>query len=422
MMQYIGLGAVANDATGDKLRIAGDKINDNFLEISGKALTGAFRIIQSLSDFPTPVANLITLDSNTTYFIINPIDTLGNTFYIQSNTSLRGSSSTVATLYSSIATTAPFLAGQLSIDIYNLAFEGTNIDELFYLSGDLSNNLFFNNCTIQNFTVNGGVISDYNAVIFTSCTFEQCNGIKFDGAIGTLAFDNCLGIPTNTGILFDLLPTLIISRRYRTIYSSFVCSGTSIAIRVNASVTIPDEGYILDTVNFSGASTTYIAGLDQTSNKALFVNCRGINNTAVIGQAYMQGNATATVIAAPSTFVKVAGTTTAGGNNSKYLHSNNRLTCDAVIERKFLVICQLSFTSGNNQACEFGFYDSTIAGIRPASRTITTTSGAGVSENVSFTSVISQKQLDYLEVHCANNTAATNITVQSMNFIITEIK
>jgi len=31
--QTIGLGAVANDGTGDSLRVAGDKINDNFKEV-----------------------------------------------------------------------------------------------------------------------------------------------------------------------------------------------------------------------------------------------------------------------------------------------------------------------------------------------------------------------------------------------------
>jgi hypothetical protein len=31
--QVIGLGNAANDGTGDKIRIAGDKINDNFTEL-----------------------------------------------------------------------------------------------------------------------------------------------------------------------------------------------------------------------------------------------------------------------------------------------------------------------------------------------------------------------------------------------------
>ena len=32
-IQTLGLGSVADDGTGDTLRIAGDKINDNFLDV-----------------------------------------------------------------------------------------------------------------------------------------------------------------------------------------------------------------------------------------------------------------------------------------------------------------------------------------------------------------------------------------------------
>ena len=44
-IQTIGIGTVADDGTGDSLRIAGDKINDNFNEIytalgDGSSLTG----------------------------------------------------------------------------------------------------------------------------------------------------------------------------------------------------------------------------------------------------------------------------------------------------------------------------------------------------------------------------------------------
>ena len=44
-IQIIGIGTVADDGTGDSLRVAGDKINDNFNEIytalgDGSTITG----------------------------------------------------------------------------------------------------------------------------------------------------------------------------------------------------------------------------------------------------------------------------------------------------------------------------------------------------------------------------------------------
>jgi hypothetical protein len=178
---------------------------------------------------------------------------------------------------------------------------------------------------------------------------------------------------------------------------------------------------LLDTVNFSGDGT-YLTGLDHTSNDSLFINCKGIINTAVNGQLYMQGNATATVVSATNTFYKVLGTTTASSDNSKFSHSNNRLTCDAIISRKYLIQCFLSFTSGNNNVCEFGFYDSQLAAVRTPSKTKSTANASGRAENIGFACVLTMESGDYLEIHASNTSATTNITVDNMNFVITEIK
>jgi hypothetical protein len=201
-----------------------------------------------------------------------------------------------------------------------------------------------------------------------------------------------------------------------------VLSGET-GINVDASAIIPTESYILDTVNFSGGGT-YLTGLDHTSNDSLFVNCKGITNTAVNGQLYMQGNTTATTITVQNTFYKVAGTTTASADNSKFSHSNNRLTCDATISRKYLIQCTLSFSAGNGNICEFGFYDSQLspAGVRTPSKTRATANASGRAENVTFACVLFMESGDYLEIHCSNTSAVTNITVDNLNFVITEIK
>jgi len=127
-------------------------------------------------------------------------------------------------------------------------------------------------------------------------------------------------------------------------------------------------------------------------------------------------------VSATNTFYKVLGTTTASADNAKYTHTNNRLTNDASIRRKYLIHCSLSFNSGNNHVCKFGFYDSVLSAIRTPSRTKGTANGSGRADSVSFSCVVSHIQGDYLEIHCANNTSAQNITVSDMNFLITEIK
>jgi hypothetical protein len=136
----------------------------------------------------------------------------------------------------------------------------------------------------------------------------------------------------------------------------------------------------------------------------------------------MQANATPTVIAATNTFVKIAGTTTASPDNSKFSHSNNRLTCDAVISRKYLIQANLAFDSFSTNVCEFGFYDSQIPGIRVPSRTKATANAAGRAEGVSLFCVVEMQSGDFIEVHAANTSAINDITVEQLNFVITEIK
>jgi hypothetical protein len=160
----------------------------------------------------------------------------------------------------------------------------------------------------------------------------------------------------------------------------------------------------------------------NTSNKVLFSNCVGIQNTAVNGQMFMSGNSVATTISNTTDFFKVAGTTTPSSENQKYDHSNNRLTNRATITRKYLVIASLSFNSGNNNVCEFGLFDSAQNDVRTPSKTKSTANSGGRAEGISLHCVVNHKDGDYIELHAKNTTGANDITVSEMNVVITEIK
>jgi hypothetical protein len=137
----------------------------------------------------------------------------------------------------------------------------------------------------------------------------------------------------------------------------------------------------------------------------------------------MQGNTTATTVSVTNTFYKVAGTTTASIDNSKYLMpQNNRLTNNATVTRKYLIQCILSFTGTSNDVYQFGFFDSKLGTIRTPSKTKSTSNNNGRNESVSFSCVVSHVSGDYLEIYGTNNSGSRNFTVTDMNFIITEIK
>ena len=378
------------------------------------------QFVNSIDDLPTPISSVITLLANTTYFICTTVDLVGDRIVGSADTTIIGGSSENCRLKSTgLSSGTALISSAWSLPIRNITIEhGTAV------SLDATAN---SNQALDWFGVNFtdcatiGTIKNYTNFVMNDSAFLNSQGLTFDGSFGTIAFGNTLFDNTTSGTSIILPATLTITRRFRIIYSSFISLSGETALNVSTSATIPDERYILDTVNFSGGGT-YLTGIIETSNKALFINCVGITNTAVNGQLYMSGNATATVVSATNTFYKILGTTTASSDNSKYIHTNNRLTNDAVIPRKYLIQCNLSFTSGNGDVCQFGFYDSKLAAVRTPSKTKATANASGRAENVSFNCVVSHKKNDYLEIHAANTSSAVNITVTDMNFVITEIK
>lgn len=381
--------------------------------------SGNIVFVQSKSDLPTAVSGVITLADSISYFFTTTVDLTGDRLVCGLNTVILGASSENCYIKSTgLNSSTALITSVYSLPIRNISFtHGT----VFNLDGDGTTTALdwfginFVNCA----TV--GTIKDYSNFVMGDSAFLNSSGMTFDGSIGTIAFGTCLFDCSTGGTAITLASTLTVTRRFRIIYSSFVTLSGETSLNVSTSATISDERYILDTVNFSGGGT-YISGVDQTSNKTLFTNCVNITNTAVNGQLYMQSNATATVISATNTFYKVLGTTSASADNSKYTHSNNRLTNNATISRKYLIQCVLSFTSGSTHVCEFGFYDSKLGAIRTPSRTKATSNAGGRAENVSFACVVSHSNGDYLEIHASNNTSAQNLTVTDMNFVITEIK
>lgn len=387
--------------------------------ISTNIATGNIIFVTTKSDLPTAVSGVITLEANKTYFFTTIVDLTGDRLVCGANTTILGGSSENCVIKSTgLSSSTALITSVYSLPIRNITItHGTALN----LDGDGTTTALdwfgvnFTDCA----TI--GTIKDYTNFIMQDSAFLNSGGMTLDGSIGTIGFTQCLFDLASGTTGFIIPSTANITRRFRIIYSSFVALSGETGINVDASATIGNERYILDTVNFSGGGT-YIAGVNDTSNKSIFINCVGITNTAVNGQLYMQGNATATVVSATNTFYKVLGTTTASADNAKYTHANNRLTNDATISRKYLIQASLSFSSGTGDVCQFGFYDSKLGTVRTPSKTKATANSSGRAENIHMACVVAHSQGDYLEVHCSNTSSSVNITVSDLNFVITEIK
>jgi hypothetical protein len=372
--------------------------------------------VNSKSDFPAAVSGVITLANNVTYFITTTVDLTGDRLVAGQNTTLIGGSSENCFLISTgLSASTALLSSAWSIPMRNLAItHGTalNLDA----TGNANQaidwfGVNFTNCA----TV--GLVKNYSNFIMSDCALLSSANFTFDGTMGTVGFQQCLfsGVAGQTTLNFP--STLTITRRIRAIYSSFVAFGGATAINVSTSAIIPTEGYILDTINFSGGAT-YVAGVQHTDNKALFQNCKGINNSAEIGQMYFTNNATENPIVTQGVFEKIEGTTTASAINEKFTHTNNRLTYTGGISREFVITASCSANSAVTAAANITVRIAKNGVTLAESESQATTSQANRNENFYCQTIVQMNTNDYVELFIANNTTANNLLVTELNLVI----
>ena len=383
-----------------------------------------FVFVGSLNDLPDAVNGVIALKDNYTYFFTKTVDLQGNCLVAGQNTTILGGSSENCRIKSTgISTTTALLSSHYSLPLRNITLEAPyaiNLDATGYGTQALDwFGVNFTNCAKV------GIISSYNNFIALDSAFLSSQDLTFDGTMGTIGFNQCLfsadfGIGGTRSIL-KIAGTTNITRRFRSTVNSFVIPSGFIGIVVEDGASIPGESFIIDTCNFSGPGTNVDGELtDYNGTKTFYTNNRGLDNTFVVGQIYMQNNATATSIASTDTWTKVAGITTSTSETSKFIASDNRLTCDAVINRKYNVNADLSFRCEAANNVKFGFYDSLTGTIRIPSQ-IKHTSSVGELHQVSLSDLLDLQTGRYLELHCKNLESTTPITVEYMNMIIHEV-
>jgi|688.fasta_scaffold02291_9 hypothetical protein len=389
---------------------------NNFLEST------KIEFIDKVEDFPEAVSGVITLLDNQTYFITATVDLLGARIVCGQNTTIIGGSSENCVLKSTgLAAATALITSQYSLPMRNLTItHGTALD----LNGSGTPTaaldwfgVNFLDCNSSGGGSGVGTVQNYSNFIMSDCALLNSSGMTFNGTIGTVGFVQCLfsGVAAQTTLNFP--STLTITRRIRVTYSSFVAFGGATAINVSTSAVIPVEGYILDTCNFSGGAT-YTAGVQFNDNKALFTNCKGIGNSAEIGQCYFTNNTTQNTIATTGVFEKILGTTTASSVNQKFNHTNNRLTYTGGITRSFRVTasCSAQAITTNNtiilvRAAKNG---TTIA----ESESQATTSATGRNENFYSQAIVELTTNDFLELFIANGSNANNLLVTELNMIV----
>jgi len=368
-------------------------------------------VVNSASDLPTPVGGVHTLADSTTYIFPTTVDLVGNRIVGGVNSSIFGYGSDISRIKSTGLVGTALITSALTL---NLNFVSLEANVALSLDGDGTQDLNwidvrFINCQ----TV--GRIADYETVLLTNSELRNSNALTFDGTIQSVGLNQCQFTAQAGGTLL-VLPSSF-SGRFRITEAALVVLPGQTGINVNVGATIPEEGYVLQSVAFLGGGT-YLTGVLSTDNKSQFTDCRGIPNSTVIAQYYTTNNVTSTPVSVQSTFVKVLGTTTSGPFVERFSLSNNRATYIGARTGFFKVSVTLSLNSGNNQLvlARVAVNGVTLA----SSESQTTTSSAGRSENMKVQAIVqlTDSGTDFVEVWITNGSATTAITVTELNVIV----
>ena len=374
--------------------------------------------VNSKEDFGPSVGGVITLDSGTTYFLVSDIDLKGDRLETGGVVTLLGTSSETSSITSTgLASGVPLLTTRYTMPIRFITFKdvhtGIYIDDNSGANAPLAIDWFgvnFNNVTVV------GEVGTVDNFIYDTGAFLNSQGLRFTGTVGTVAFSNSLfsGDGSAANIL-EITSTAVVTRRFRIIYSSIIAFTSTVGINASTSATIPVEGFILDTVNFSGGST-YVSGITFNDNKARWTECRGIENSAAISNYFMNGNTTATVVSATNVEYKAEGVTSSNSISQKFTNTSNRATYTGAISRDFKVTAVFSVTSGNGN--QIGAYIAKNGVVEPSSEVYITTNASGKAEGGVCQVILKLEKNDYIEFFVENSSTTTNITVTELSVIV----
>lgn len=400
--------------------------NANEIKASVNALYDAlpsevtqFIIVDELDDLPTPSGGVITLDADTCYYFVTSIDLLGSRLVGSSNTTILGTSSETCIITSTgLGAGIPLFSTLYTTPIRHISFK--DVDTALNIQGSANSAAF--DWTGVNFVniPNVGVLDGGDNWIFSKGAFLNSRGLVFTGNWATIGVDNSLfsgdGV---SGNIIELDASCVVSRRFRIIYSAVVAFGSSVGIDVDASTTLPIEGFILDTVSFSGGGT-YLGGLTSSSIYSLFSNCTGITNSYEISNYYMNNNGTPTDIITANTPIKIAGTTTSNTITQKFTNTNNRATYTGGLTRIFDVsaIASVLSASSNDQ---IGFYIAKNGVVIDSSESYLTTNSSNRAENIIVKAIVELSTNDYVEIWAENATDTSDIVVTDLNVIVKSI-
>ena len=362
-------------------------------------------LVKSIADLPAPVAGVITLVSGIEYEINGTI-TLTNSINLNGCTVKGDDSANDKLIYTGAGA---LFAGSMTGNLRYLTLSAPSGSVFNINAGSTAQNMIVQNCFILGSNSVGTIAGLGGTVFFSTVAyFSNVNVI-------TLQDDNNV-VMNNT--LWDISNSNIYERFVGTFSVIQLLGGDRLTSSANSATALHISGITslsagsAKVIMFVGTGT-YVTG---TFTNAWEVEASGLNTQKdeVAGGNMYITTPTMTTFAAVNTPVKALGTTTST-NLYRMTHPvNNRLQYGGSKTRSFIVTGSMSITQSNNNRY-FSFYLAKNGVIIPESRQDIKVVNSTDQVSLTITSRVTLAPGDYVEVWVANQTATTDVTVQTMN-------
>jgi hypothetical protein len=394
--------------------------------------------VESLADLPDPSGNVITLEPGVGYYLTGRVDLAGNRLVGgDAENTIFGSSSETSWLTSTgLPAGEPLISSNFTLPLVRFSLHDVDtaleFDDLAGANAPLA--LDFDKFNIVDVS-NIGTIGTVDNLIITNSAFINSSNLILTGSVGTFGLSDSIFTNFRPGNTIDLSGSTI-TRRFRSNFCSFVKGSTGASINYSG-VTVPEEGIILNTVNFSGSGVD-LSGIDADSVYANFAGCQGITNSVSVGDVYVTANTTETTITTADVPVPLdAAITSTSPNLKKFVAEPgvHGLRYISSIPKTFLVSLNCSLSTAVNQEKTCGLYIAThdvsdiaqgsvaVGDVTPATDGISTTeiynttsSARDVAYSTQYLVELTKDTLVYPIIE--NITDTENIVVSFMNMII----
>lgn len=410
-IRSISAGAgIAVAASGNEIEVA----------LSATPVSTKTVVVNSISDFPTPVSGVITLVADTDYQITNDITT-SNRFVLADSTVIRGTDSTVITLEYT-GSGSMFTGTSVTSKLTNITLKCSSGTLLTITSSVAGKGFQMINATVSECD-KIGTVTAYEGFQFLDVFFSNVisQGLRFTGANTVASFTNLI-INKLTGAPFPAIDLGTATFTSLSISNSTAFLGASVPLLEGvagvASANINSGG--LGSVVATKAYGTSVALSNITKDDYLweFSGNLGIQDTKEAALDWLRSNTTETVISVASTPVKIAGTWAVFAETSKFAgDGTGKLTYKG--PKPVEVPVTASFTgspvTGTNIPITYHLYKNGSKVTNAEQENIITSTSP---KNTTLIWQLSLVTDDYLELYVSNDSTTSNVLVSDVTFRI----